>query len=58
MYQSWLDTLNCSSFQELYSVVECIAKDRLGIDPLPFPLSALENPGDNEMCQVIIPILL
>ena len=46
-YHHSLKIFNCKSFQEVYSILECIAKNKMGLDRVPFPLSALENPPGN-----------
>ena len=46
-YEPILGILNSSSFQEFYSKLESIARNRMGLDRVPFPLSALEHPPGN-----------
>ena len=43
-YEPFLRIWSFSSFQEFYSKLESIARNRMGLDGLPFPLSALEHP--------------
>ena len=45
-YLEWLSFFHCSSFQQLYSKVETIARQKMGITKMPFPLSAIENPPE------------
>jgi hypothetical protein len=42
-FEDWLRAFRCSSYQELYSAIEYLAKCKIGLDEVPFPLSALEN---------------
>ena len=53
-YQYYLNAWDCTSFQEMYSTIEFIAKNKMGLDGLPFPLSALEHPpGKNPNPEIL-----
>ena len=43
-YEFFLSLFDFTSFQEMYSDFESIAKNKMGLDGVPFPLSALEHP--------------
>ena len=47
-----------NSFKGMYREMEGIAKVHLGMDELPFPLSAIENPPGNKSCPDIVALLL
>ena len=51
-YEVYLRAFGCTSFQELYSKLEIIAKNIMGLDGVPFSLSALEHPFGNELHEV------
>ena len=53
-YELLIKSWNCSSFQEFYSKLESIARNRMGLDRVPFPLSALEHPPGNNANPEII----
>ena len=46
-FEPLLRVWSCSSFQELYFKLNSVAKNRMGLDGVPFPLSALEHPPSN-----------
>ena len=52
-YEVWLTDTKFSSYKDLYWAVQSIAKVKLGLDVVPFPLSALENPPDIYQCPEI-----
>jgi hypothetical protein len=47
-YEIFLRTSGHNSYRQLYTALEFIAKYKMGLDVLPFPLSALENPPGNK----------
>ena len=53
-YEFYIKCWNCSSFQQFYPKLESIARNMMGLDRLPFPLSALEHPPGNILNQEII----
>ena len=52
-YELYLKYWNCSSFQQFYSKLEFVARNRMGLDRVPFPLSALEHPSGNNHAEII-----
>ena len=46
LVNQWLLTFKCNSYRELYQVLKNIARDKMEMDRLPFPLSALEYPEE------------
>ena len=52
-YQGWLISFGCSTYPELYSKLETIAKDMIKLDRVPFSLSDLEDPPENKECHKI-----
>ena len=46
-YDGHLTIFQCASMPEMYSEMTDIAKERMELDKLPFPLSALEHPPGN-----------
>ena len=52
-YEIFLKTSGHNSYRQLYTALEFIAKYKMGLDGLPFPLSAHENPPGNMMCPEI-----
>ena len=57
-YQHWLQSSKSNSFKGMYREMEGIAKVHLGMDELPFPLSAIEHPPGNKSCPDIAALLL
>ena len=47
-YAGYLLQFKCKSYQTLYSCLETIAKEKMGLENLPFSLSTLENPPKNK----------
>jgi hypothetical protein len=50
---NYLHILGCKSLQEFYISLSLIAKAEMGLEELPFPLSALEHPHKNIICPEI-----
>ena len=57
-YQPFLRVWNCSSFQELYLKLKFVAKNRMGLHGVPFPLSYLEHPPGNNICPEILEFIV
>ena len=50
---AWLANFECYSSQELYTILQVIAITKLGLDGVPFSLSALEHPpSDNAIKEI------
>ena len=43
-YGNWFPLFNCSTIKAVYSKLEIIVKVKMGLDKVPFPLSALDHP--------------
>ena len=52
-YGHFLLSFECSSFSELYPILKKIAKQKMGLNSLPFSLSALEHPTNGKECTDI-----
>lgn len=56
-YEFSLRYYNCSTFQELYSKLEFIAESLMGLEEMPFPMSALVYPPENKSCSDVLTFL-
>ena len=43
-YEEYLISYNCKTIPEFYCMVQKMAKDNLGLNKLPFPLSSMTHP--------------